>query len=134
MTSAPTPTVRNMIVCEEIITDPRNSNRVSLVNLINSIRSLSQPRFPVRFPLFCIFVQMSECRGKHTLRIEVRVADTDMIILGTTLSEVSFPKAPLLVHGVRFRIRNCTFPAAGLYWVQLWVDDHMLAQQPLVLR
>jgi hypothetical protein len=41
------PTVRYLIVCEDVATDPENPRRVTLVGLISAIRSLesSVPRF-----------------------------------------------------------------------------------------
>ena len=36
--------------------------------------------------------------------------------------------------GLRFRIRNCLFPAMGLYWIQFWFNKQMLVRRALVLR
>jgi hypothetical protein len=40
------PVVRHLLVCEDLIRDPTNPQRVTLVNLIGHIRSPSQPPFP----------------------------------------------------------------------------------------
>jgi hypothetical protein len=48
MSQPVSPMVRNLIVCEEIISDPSNPKRVSLVNLIHSIKSLQAPPYPLR--------------------------------------------------------------------------------------
>jgi hypothetical protein len=133
MTSLPTPLVRSLIVCEDIITDPGNRKRVSLVNLIHSIRSLDEPPYPLLYRELCVFVQLTSCRGQGEVRVEIRQADMDSVIFATQPRTVSFPNDPVAVHGMRFRIRGCTFPAAGLYWVQFWYDNRLLDQRPIIL-
>ena len=39
------PTLRYLIACEDIRTEPMNPRKVSLVNLLSLIRSLEQPPF-----------------------------------------------------------------------------------------
>jgi len=134
MTSLPVPIVRSMIVCEELIRDPWNPKRLSLINVIHSIRSNGVPAYPLRYQGFDVFMQLSECRGKCKLEIRIRAADTDAVVFQTKSRIMQAPNTPLLVQGLYWRIRKCTFPSAGLYWVQFWIDDQMLAQQPIVLR
>ncbi len=35
---------------------------------------------------------------------------------------------------MKFEIRNCNFPAAGLYWVEVMCDGSLLARKKLFLR
>jgi len=78
-----TPVVRTLIACEEIITDPNNSNRVTLVNLVSSIRSMEDPAYPLQQPVLCVFAQLTDCRGQGEVRIEIREADTEEVVLTT---------------------------------------------------
>ena len=133
MPSPPSPVVRTLIVCEDITIDPGNPRRVTLVNLIHSIRSVDDPPYPLLYREVCVFVQLAGCRGPGEVKVEIREADTDEVVFVTRTRTVGFPDNPLSVHGMRFRLRNCRFPAAGLYWVQFWYDNQMLAQQPIVL-
>jgi len=133
MTGLPSPLVRSLIVCEDIIVDPGNNKRVSLVNVLNSIRSIDEPPYPLRYRELCVFVQFTACRGRGEVRLEIRRADTEEVLFATQTWSVSFPNDPVTVHGLRFRIRNCTFPAPGLYWIQFWYDNGLLTQQPIVL-
>ena len=131
MSSAPTPVIRHLIVCEEVlITSPQ---RVTLVNLINSIRAGATP-FPFMQPQLCAFLQMTEGRGTGDIHIEIAASDTDRPILRSPAHTVTFPPDPLEVVGLTFRIRDCRFPSAGLYWFQCWYNGTMLGQQPLLLR
>ncbi len=57
------PTVRYLIVCEDVHTDPQKPRRITLVGLINAIRSIDDVPYPLLYREFCVFVQMTECRG-----------------------------------------------------------------------
>lgn len=128
------PIIRHMIVCEDIPVDPAHPQRVTLVNLLSSIRSTSQPPFPFCCPRLCVYVQLTECRGVAEVNLRIEQADTQTIIFRTPLRRVSFGNDPLQVFNMFFRLRNCTFPSAGLYWVQLWYNNTVIFQEPLKLE
>ncbi len=128
------PTVRYLIICEDVQTDPDNPRRVTLVGLISAIRTLETPPFPLVFREICVFVQLTECRGSADGRIEIHHADSGQVVFRTRTRTIPFGGDPLEVVGVTFRIRNCLFQAPGLYWVQFWYNEQMIAQQPLLLR
>src|SRR5690242_14708128 len=122
------PTVRYLVVCEDVQTDADNPRRVTLVGLISALRPLEQPPYPLLFREICVFLQLTECRGSADARIEIRHADSGQIVFRTRTRTVPFGNDPLEVVGVSFRLRNCLFRDAGLYWVQFWYNEHMLAQ------
>lgn len=128
------PTVRYLIVCEDVQTDPDNPRRITLVGLISAIRSIDQPPFPLLYREICVFLQMTECRGPAEGRIEIQHADSGEVVFRTRARTIPFANDPLEVVGVIFRIRNCLFLEPGLYWVQLWYNEQMLTQQPVILR
>jgi len=128
------PTVRYLIVCEDIQTAVDNPRRVTLVGLINSIRPLELPPFPLLYREICVFLQLTECRGPADGRIEIQHADSGQVVFRTRTRTIPFGIDPLEVVAVSFRLRNCLFDEPGLYWVQLWYNEQMLAQQPLLLR
>lgn len=128
------PTVRYLIVCEDVKPDPDHPRRVSLHGLISAIRSVDHPPFPLLYRELCVFLQLTECRGDAESRIEIQHADSHRIVFRTRTRTISFGNDPLEVIGVTFRIRNCLFHEPGLYWVQFWYNELMIAQQPLVMR
>jgi len=128
------PTVRYLIPCEDVQADADNPRRVTLVGLINAIRSLDEPPFPLLYRGMCVFLQLTECRGPAECRIELQHADTGQVIFRTRTRSIPFGADPLEVFGAIFRMRNCLFQESGLHWVQFWYNGKMLAQQPLVLR
>jgi hypothetical protein len=128
------PTVRYLILCEDVQTDSDNPRRVTLVGLISAIRSLEQPPFPLLYREIGVFLQLTECRGPADGRIEIHHADSGQVVFRTRTRTIPFASDPLEVVGVTFRIRNCLFQEPGLYWVQFWYNEQMLAQQSLLLR
>jgi hypothetical protein len=128
------PTVRYLIVCEDVQTDPDNPRRVTLVGLISAIRSIEQPPYPLLYREICIFLQLTECRGAAEGRIEILHAESGQVIFRTRTRTIPLGSDPLEVIGATFRIRNCLFQGPGLYWVQFWYNEQMIAQQPLLLR
>lgn len=128
------PTVRYLIVCEDVYVDPDNPRRVTLVGLVSAIRAKEKPAYPIIYPAMCVYLQMTECRGSANGRVEIRHADSDRVQFRTQTRTIPFGADPLEVVGVIFRVRNCLFPTPGLYWVQFWYNDQIIAQQPVVLR
>jgi hypothetical protein len=128
------PTVRSLIVCEDVQTDPENPRRVSLVGLLSAIRSLEEPPFPLLYRELCVFLQLTECRGPGEGRIEIHHEESGRVVFRTRTRTLPLRNDPLQVVGITFRIRNCLFQEAGLYWVQFWYNEQNIAQQPLVLR
>ena len=122
------PVVRYLIVCEDI---PAHTNRVSLLNLLGTLRSGSQPPFPFRCPKFCVHARLTECRGVGEVRLKIEEEDTQTVIHQSASQRYNFGNDPLKVFHASFRLRDCVFPAAGLYSVQLCYNDIVVFQEPL---
>jgi hypothetical protein len=128
------PTVRYLIVCEDVQMDPNNPRRVTVVGLISAIRSLEQPSFPLLCREISVFLQLTECRGSADGRIEIQHADSGQVVFRTRTRTIPFGSDPLEIVGVTFRLRNCLFQQAGLHWVQFWYNEQLIAQAALLLR
>jgi hypothetical protein len=128
------PIVRYLIVCEDVRRSPNKPNPITLEGLFGTIRLGAQPTFPLLYQHFCVFTQLTECRGSAKMRIEIQHADSAEVIFRTHTQKISFPNDPLQVVAAIFRIRECNFSEPGLYWVQLWYNEVVIAQQPLLLR
>ncbi len=125
------PVVRYLIVCEDI---PAQLSRISLINLLGTLRSSSQPPFPFQCPKFCVYARPTECRGTGEVRLEIIEENTQTVIYQSASRRYNFGNDPLRVYGASFRIRDCVFPNAGLYWVQLCYNDTVVFQEPLRVR
>jgi hypothetical protein len=127
------PIVRYLIVCEDVLVDSHNTNRLTLVNLISFILSGDHP-FPIRHPELCVFLQLRGCRGPGEGRIQVVFADTDALVFSTSTRQLPLGSDPLELASLFFRIRDCPFPEPGMYQVQFWYNGEVLAQEYLIVR
>ncbi len=132
--SGVTPVVRCLIPCEDIRVEPTDARKVSLVNLIHAIRSQASPPYPVTQPELCVFVQLTGCRGSGEVAIQIVHADSGRVISSSPTRTAQLSTDPLAVVGLSFRMRACSFPEAGLYYIRFCYNDTPLAEQPLLLE
>jgi uncharacterized protein DUF6941 len=133
MPSVP-PLVRDFVLCEDMIIDPANPTKISLVNLIYSIYSSEDPPFPLRRERFCVFAALTNGHGLGRIELEVIEVETQDVVYRLDLGDFVFGNEPLRVYGVPIRIRSCVFPKPGWYSVQLLCDGATIAEKQLVLR
>lgn len=128
------PTVRYFLLCDEIVVDPGDPRRVSIMGLLSAIRPSKDPKYPYLKAQLSVFLQLVECRGDADGQIRFVHADSEEVVFESQVRRLTFRHDPLEVYGVRFRFRDCLFPEPGLYSVQFWYNDESLAQQPLLLK
>jgi hypothetical protein len=126
------PIVRYLIVCEDVLVDQHKANQITLVNLISYV--VSGHPFPLVFPELCVFLELRACRGPGDGRIQVVFADTEALVFSTSTRRLPLGTDPLELTSFYFRIRNCPFPEAGMYQVQFWYNEEVLAQEFLIVR
>jgi hypothetical protein len=126
--------VLHLIICDRVETDPDDYHRCNIFGLITSIRSAAAPPFPVLHPQLCALLVWTggEGTGELTLRIvEDRTAKT---VFRTRPRQVRFVGDAASIGGVVFRIQNCAFPSAGVYWVEILFAGLVVARQRLLVR
>jgi hypothetical protein len=128
------PVVRFMILCEDVVADPGNPRRLSLIGLLNAIRSTGDQPYPLLYREICIYVQMTECAGLGEFRVQLYHADSGSLIFETNSYEREFGDDPLEVHGMFFRIKNCRFPGPGLYLFEFCYNGIVEERCFLVMR
>jgi hypothetical protein len=127
------PVVRYLIVCEDVqISDP--GGNVSLLNLVSAIRSGSEQQYPISCGPICVFIQLTGCRGLGLGRVEFQHAETGEVVRKSPTQNLDLGTDPLAIMRMVFRFPTCHFPEPGLYWVQFWYNEQMIADQPLVVR
>jgi hypothetical protein len=130
------PTLRHIIACEDIRTNPERPLKVSLINLLSAIHSVERTPFPFLYRELCVFVQMSECRGNADIALTIVHAETEAAAFSGLAKpwRANLPNDPLKIVGLPFRIRNIEFTEPALYWIQFWYNGSMLGEEPLVVR
>jgi hypothetical protein len=125
--------VRYLILCDEVHADPANNLRVDVQGLMTHIRSAASPPFPMVRPHFCVLVILTDCRGESELSLRIVQAETGKVVFRNRPRRVRFAGASREAVGITFRLRDCSFPAAGLYWVEFLESDEVKAKQALTL-
>ncbi len=128
------PVVRFLIACEDIRRDPENPNKITLVNLINKIRPMEHEDYPLVAARFCVFVQLTECRGQGEVHLQMVHADSEEVMFRTRNRSLQFANQPLNLYGISFRILEAVFPMPGLYYLELWYNSTCLFQHSLILE
>ncbi len=134
MSDPPLPVVRYMIVCDDILTDPRRPGKPMLVGLICLIAPDGSSPYPFWLDQMSVLLILTEGRGVGSCQLRLVFEETGQVVWETTPQPVAFGLDPLALHGIVFRDRHVPFPSAGVYFVQFWYNDHLLAQQPVRAR
>jgi hypothetical protein len=124
------PRVQAMVLCDTI---EESDDEIGVYHLTGVRSVLHVPAFPAFQPRLSVFVQMSGHRGEASFRIGIRQALTDDVIYQTKAKTIAFHE-PTLIVPVVFRLRNCTFPAAGLYYAEILHDEKLVGERRLQLR
>jgi hypothetical protein len=128
------PVVRYMLLCDDWRLDSDNNRRVTIIGLISNIHSLEEPPYPLFYREMCVFLALTEGRGQGEGKITCVLEDSGQKVFETRGRPISFGPDPLEVVGVPFRIRDCSFPQAGLYSVQFWYEGELVDERPLRMR
>jgi hypothetical protein len=125
--------VRYLILCDDVLADPNNMLRLNVLGLMTHIRSTRIPPFPVVRPRFCVLVLLAECEASAELSLRIVQSETGRIVFRNQPRRMQFVNAPREAVGIKFYIKNCAFPAGGLYWVELIIEGAVAARQALSL-
>jgi hypothetical protein len=125
------PLAQTMIVCDAVHRDPSTGKFF----LMGTFSTIFTRQMPCRHRRLCLFLALTECRGKTPIRVAlVRVDPTggaDQVITQTT-AEVDSPD-PLAVHELIMQIKEITFPEPGEYRFQLESAGELLLEKRLVV-
>jgi hypothetical protein len=114
--------------------DPANNRRVTIIGLISNIRALDDPPYPLLYREMCVFLALTEGYGQGEGKIVCVNEESGETVFETRSRQIVFGPDPLEVVKVPFRIRDCTFPRAGMYSVQFWYEGELVEERPLRMR
>jgi hypothetical protein len=122
-----------LILCNDVQVDPHNALRLNILGLITHIRSRTKPPFPHIRPLLRVLSVLTRCQGIGELSLRIVEEGTGRVVFRNPPRRVRFAGSLQEAVGVVFAVRNCSFPAAGLYWVELIYSGTVVARQGLTL-
>jgi hypothetical protein len=126
-----------MLLCDDVRKDANNPSCTHIDCLMGNIVSLELPPFPVLREMICVYLVLTEGRGRGIAQVRVAYVDAEaeQLLFGSPEHEISFENhSPLELLGVVFRLKDCLFPQPGRYAVQFWYDGQKVAEQPLRLK
>jgi len=123
-----------MLLCDDWQVDAENARRITIVGLLTNVHAIDDPPYPLFYQEMCVFLVLTEGRGEGEGKIACVFEDDGRKVFETRGRPIPFGSDPLEVVGVPFRIRDCTFPQAGLYRVQFWYEGELVEERPLRLR
>lgn len=128
------PVVRYMLLCDDWRLDPANTRRITIIGLLSNIHAVDDPPFPLFYREMCVFLALTDGHGQGEGKIVCVFETSGQKAFETHSRPIVFGPDPLEILGVSFRIRDISFPQAGLYSVQFWYEGELVEEQPLRLR
>jgi hypothetical protein len=125
------PVVKSMILCEDVLPGPEGTENVHLMNVFSAIRPREVPSSPYRLRQLCVFLQLTDAEGHTSGHIVGRHAGSDRTVFASPRHDIQFEDR-LQMKWVVFRLLNCPFPDAGLYWIEFHCDGRWLAEQSVL--
>jgi hypothetical protein len=119
----PPPVAVGLALCEQVIVEEGTGN-ISLINTFTRWKADAFPSLPLPFCAYCVLL---DGKGDGTIQLTIIQEDTADVIYDVSHT-VNFPD-PLTEVRILFRVDDCSFPAAGLYYATLSVDGDSVAQR-----
>ena len=119
-----------MVLCDGL---KESDEEPDVFNLIGVRAVVEASSFPALCPRLYVFLHLSGHQGETSCHIEIDRTETNEVIYETASKTIKF-RGPGAVVPVYFRVRNCVFPAPGVYYVQIFNDGKLIGERPLYLR
>jgi hypothetical protein len=114
-------------VCNDVVGDSQ-TGKVSLFNLWDAVRIPSGMGFSYYLAKLCVFAWWRDGLGKVRTRIDLLQASTQILIRRTSDCTIDFASRTTSVFA-RYRLENCVFPEAGVYYIELFCEDEFVDDQ-----
>lgn len=126
------PYVLAMVVCDAIFRDPATRK----ATLLGTFSTLGATSFPAVHPVACIYVALTDGRGKCPITLKLVLvgddASQDDTEIMETGGEVNFPD-PRMIAELDLVLAGIQFPSAGEYRFQLWCNSTMLMERRILV-
>lgn len=121
------PVAKALYLCEETDVEGGLTN---LFALFNSIRPRQYPHWQMTFTCFA---QLVAGLGDVAFHLDVRRADDQGLVHRTDVRNLHFPDRHTLVQLI-VHIEGCSFEHPGVYLVELYCNNHWVADTTVRLR
>lgn len=128
------PVVRYFLLSEDISTNPKDPKKVTVIDLLTTIRSKDEPPYPVLIPEICCTAWLTDGRKSGEAQIVCVEDETAEKSFASRSHVVQLSEDPLEISIVAIRIGDCYFPRPGLYTFEFYWNQTKLAECPLRMR
>jgi hypothetical protein len=130
----PAAVVRYMIVCETFEISRDWPIKTNIFGLLTSLSPATDESYPLRVSELCIYVAVSESRGKPVVQVRCLTRPDDERVFESPAYELELENDPLQVIALPFRLRDCPFPKPGQYAFQFLYNHAILDERVLQLK
>jgi hypothetical protein len=123
------PRVHAMMLCDDL--EP-SADEEWVFHLYGVRSRIEVDAFPYSRPQLCVYVQLTGHAGTTNCRVIVVRPETEQQIYSAPLQVVECI-GPLDVVPVFFVLEDCEFDAPGVYYVQVFCDQKLVCERPLLL-
>lgn len=122
------PNLQFSVLCDDVRRE--ENGKFMLMGLFESI---SAKRFPATHPV--LFVANRWCKGEGAFRQKIRIVNSkDGSKIFETGDQPFGLKGIDSHHTLVSKINNVSFPSPGKYWVEVFLDDDLVLNYPIILR
>lgn len=119
------PDLQACLLCDDVRQE-RNGKFI-LIGLFDAINS---SQYPLVFPRICLVNRWCGGEGEYHQLSRLLKPDQKTVIVQGQLIPVKLPNAEVIATNVEVFI-NITFPEAGVYWIEVLLDNDLKIRYPL---
>jgi hypothetical protein len=123
MSDQPIPSGLAIVVCDQIIED-KLTGKKSLIGIFNQIGTQN---FPCRHPQVCVFVSLTEGRGRCGARLRI-IHDESNHVVAEVKGNIEFSDVHVVVE-LNFNLVGLVFPEPGTYSIEFYCDDALVLER-----
>jgi hypothetical protein len=127
-----TPSGKVVYLCDNVLRDPA-SGKTHFLGIFNDVVPPANVAYPFRLGTICVVAQLTGGAGQVPFHVEVVEGATQRLVRRAGPFSLSFPARQEVVTAC-IRVRNCLFPRAGVYFVELYVGNLFLDDRTLRLH
>ena len=119
------PILKAFVLCDEIVDSPGGSGQKDIRGAGLSIIQVSET-FPAK-RTFWVYIEIADQKSTGNIQLALMRADSGRRLFFRVMP-IEFPDQ-LHATVVAVRVFDCTLPAAGVYFVELWYNDEWRIDQ-----
>jgi hypothetical protein len=117
--------VHVLVLCDEVEQRPGEEAVFDLRGVRTHVQTHS---FPYTHPQLWVHLQVTGHEGTATGRLVCTNEATEEQIVYRPIDEIQL-RGPLTFIHVRLQILDCEFPAPGVYWFQVFLNEKLVAER-----